>query len=141
MFNSFVVPLLFQFVLFNGTIQRNSNCSHYTMWQLVKYCKKWNSFDYIVDVDGLNNLNNVVVKRIKICENFWMHFNCYNIYTHWSTFKLNDQQISNGLCSINSILMPSLTMHWSIMQQYVAMCNSSDINRMMHKNLFQVQIS
>ena len=42
--------------------------SHYTIWQLVKYIKKWNSFDLITNVDGLNNFNNVVVKRIKTCE-------------------------------------------------------------------------
>ena len=34
------------------------------MWQLVKYSKKWNSFDLIADVDDLNNLNNFVVKEL-----------------------------------------------------------------------------
>ena len=31
--------------------------------KLVKYSKKWNSFDLIADVDELNNLNNVVVRK------------------------------------------------------------------------------
>ena len=44
--------------------------SHYTIWQLVKHSKKWNSLDLIADVDGLITMNNVVVKRIKILENF-----------------------------------------------------------------------
>ena len=30
---------------------------------------KWNSFDSIPAVDGLNNVNNAVVKTIKIHEN------------------------------------------------------------------------
>ena len=34
------------------------------MWQLVKYSKKWNSFDLIADVDDLNNLNNFIVKEL-----------------------------------------------------------------------------
>ena len=40
------------------------------MRQLVKYSKKSNIFDLIADVDGLNNLNNVEVKRIKTPEKF-----------------------------------------------------------------------
>ena len=34
------------------------------MWQLVKYSKRWNSFDLIADVDNLNNLNNFMVKEL-----------------------------------------------------------------------------
>ena len=34
------------------------------MWQLVKYSKKWNSFDLIANVDDLNNLNNFIVKEL-----------------------------------------------------------------------------
>ena len=38
------------------------------MWQLVKYSKRWNSFDLIADVDDLNNLNNFVVKELIFLE-------------------------------------------------------------------------
>ena len=54
--DAFIVPV-------HWKKQRNSNRSHYTMWQQVKHNKRWNSFDLIADVDDLNNLNNFVVKE------------------------------------------------------------------------------
>ena len=38
------------------------------MWQLVKYSKKWNCFDFIADVDNLNNLNNFVIKELVLMK-------------------------------------------------------------------------
>ena len=94
---------------FDWTKLGKSNHSHYTMRQLVKYSKKWNSYDLIANVNDLNNENNVVVKWFKIRETFRMHFNCYNIYTHWSTSNI---RFSNALHSIESIFIPPLIMHW-----------------------------